>query len=457
MTQLRSSIDAARIRVSESAGCAGLVRDLLERSREPAARSVYTHLDTASVLRRAFEVDARGGALPLSGMPISIKDLFDVAGEVTTAGSKLLRDAPPAERHAPAVARLEAAGAVLVGRTNMSEFAFSGVGINPHHGTPHNPCDAAVHRIPGGSSSGAAVSVALGLAVAGLGSDTGGSLRIPAALCGLVGFKPTQSRVPRAGAFELARTLDTVGAITTSVRDALAIDAVIADAPLGIVPRALPAQTPWTARGLRLAVPRTVFQDDLEPEVARAFDAALRRLRDAGATLVEIHAGEFAEIPKLNSPGGLSPTEAFAVHRAHFDTRRSEFDPRVAQRIELGRKISAADYLAMLDGRRDWIARVQAMLEGFDAFVGPTVPLVAPAVQPLLDSDEAFFRINGLLLRNTFVVNFLDGCAFSLPCHANGELPVGLTVAGPRGSDARVAAVALVVESALSGAELRTG
>jgi aspartyl-tRNA(Asn)/glutamyl-tRNA(Gln) amidotransferase subunit A len=456
MTHVRWSIDATRTRVLEAAGCNGLVRALLERAREPAAQSVYTQLDSSTALQRALEVDTRGAsrahALPLHGMPVSIKDLFDVAGEVTAAGSQMLRDAPAAERHAPAVARLEAAGAVLVGRTNMSEFAFSGVGINPHHGTPRNPCDAALHRIPGGSSSGAAVSVALGLAVAGLGSDTGGSLRIPAALCGLVGFKPTQSRVPRAGAFELARTLDTVGAITTCVRDALAIDAVIADKPLGVVLRELPAQTPRAALGLRLAVPRSVFQDDLEPEVARAFDAALRRLRDAGATLVELNAGEFAEIPKLNSPGGLSATEAYAVHRAHFDTRRSEFDPRVARRIELGRNVSAADYLTMLDARREWMVRVQAMLDGFDAFVGPTVPLVAPAVQPLLDSDETFFRINGLLLRNTFVVNFLDGCAFSLPCQADGALPVGLTVAGPCGSDARVAAVALVVESVLSRA-----
>jgi aspartyl-tRNA(Asn)/glutamyl-tRNA(Gln) amidotransferase subunit A len=423
-------------------GCVPLAYELLERARRPEAAAVYTRLDDAPVMIAAQAADAAPATTTLRGMPVSVKDLFDVAGEVTAAGSRIRRDDPPALRDAPVVARLRAAGAVPVGRTNMSEFAFSGVGINPHHGTPRNPCDERVHRIPGGSSSGAAVSVALGLAVAGLGSDTGGSLRIPAALCGLVGFKPTQARVPRDGAFELSRTLDSIGAITTCVADAIAIDAVIADAPLSVARVEL--------RELRLALPRAVLFDALEPAVAGACDAALRRLRDAGATLVELPLREFAEVAKLNAPGGFSATEAYAVHRTYFDSRRAEFDPRVAQRIEPGRHVSAADYLGLHERRRDWIARVEAALGGFDAFICPTVPIVAPPVHPLVDSDDEFFRVNALLLRNTFLVNYLDGCAFSLPCQAAGELPVGLMAAGTRGRDERVAAAALAIERTLA-------
>jgi aspartyl-tRNA(Asn)/glutamyl-tRNA(Gln) amidotransferase subunit A len=440
-----SSIGAARLRIRRDGGrCEPMLRELIERAHSPAAHAVYTRFDADVVLARARAADAKPVDLPLRGLPVSIKDLFDVEGEVTAAGSVILRAGAPARAHAPVVARLEAAGAVLAGRTNMSEFAFSGVGINPHHGTPRNRCDTTVHRIPGGSSSGAAVSVALGLAVAGLGSDTGGSLRIPAALCGLVGFKPTQSRLPRDGAFELSRTLDSIGAITSRVADAITIDGVLSGAALALQPLSL--------RGLRLAVPQTTVLDALDTEVARAFDAALALLRDAGAALHDVALPEFAEVAKLNAPGGFSATEAYAVHRAYFDGRRAEFDPRVAQRIEPGRHVSAADYLGLHDRRRDWIARVGAALDGFDAFVCPTVPIVAPAVQPLLDSDEAFFRVNALLLRNTFLVNYLDGCAFSLPCHAPGDLPVGLMVAGPWGSDARIASIALAIEQAIERA-----
>ncbi len=382
--------------------------------------------------------------LPLFGLPVSIKDLFDEAGVITAAGSLIRANDPPATRDATAVARLKGAGAVITGRTNMTEFAFSGVGINPHRGTPRNPCDAAVHRIPGGSSSGAAVSVALGLAVAGLGSDTGGSLRIPAALCALVGFKPTQSRVPRDGAFELSRSLDSVGAITNNVADAITLDAVIADEPLHAVPANLSRK--------RFALPQTVLLDSLAPEVSRAYEAALRQLQGAGATLVKIALPELAEVPRLNTPGGIVGTEAYAVHRAYVDERRADFDPRVAARIDLARSVSAADYLQLHDRRRGWITRVEHALQGFDAWLCPTVPITAPALQPLIDSTEEFFRINTLLLRNTSLVNYLDGCAFSLPCHAAGEMPVGLMVASTRGRDQALASIALSIESVISRA-----
>jgi aspartyl-tRNA(Asn)/glutamyl-tRNA(Gln) amidotransferase subunit A len=418
-----------------------LVDQVLEAAAQPAAAHVFTRLyaDGARAAARHADAARKAGIElgPLAGLPVTVKDLYDVAGETTMAGSAVCAGEPPAAHDAAAVARLRTQGAAIVGKTNMTEFAFSGVGINPHHGTPANPADAVTARIPGGSSSGAAVSVALGLAVAGLGSDTGGSIRIPAALCGLVGFKSTQSRVPRTGAFELARSLDTVCAMARSVEDCLVADAAIADTPLAVRRRPL--------QGMRLAVPRTLMFDDIEPAVAQAFERALQALSAAGAHIVDITLAELAEIATVNAPGGFSPVEASGVHRERFATKRDGFDSRVAARIALGTEVRAADYIAMQDRRRDWIGRMERAIEGFDALVCPTVPIVAPPIAALAE-DAAFFKANGLLLRNTFAINLLDGCAFSLPCHAPGELPVGLMLSSVRGDDARLAAVALAAE-----------
>lgn len=422
-----------------------LVSRALAGAASPAAQHVFTRLYADAALAAARHADAALKASvqlpPLAGLPLSIKDLYDVAGETTQAGSIACRDEPPAATDAPVVTRLRQQGAALVGKTNMTEFAFSGVGINPHHGTPRNAADVEVARIPGGSSSGAAVSVALGLAVAGLGSDTGGSIRIPAALNGLVGFKNTQARVPRMGAFELSRTLDTTCAMARCVDDCLLVDAAIADAPLTVRRR--------PAAGLRLAVPQTLVLDGLDTTVARAFERALRRLSEAGVLIEELPLTELAEISRLNAPGGFSSVEAFAVHRQRLATRRADFDARVAARIALGEPVSAADYIGLHDRRREWIARVEGRLQGFDALLCPTVPMVAPPIAELEASDDAFFRANGLLLRNTFAINYLDGCAFSLPCHAPDELPVGLMLSSVHGDDARLAAVALAVEATL--------
>jgi aspartyl-tRNA(Asn)/glutamyl-tRNA(Gln) amidotransferase subunit A len=429
-----------------------LVSACLARCQDSAAEHVFTLPLAAQALAAARAADAarQAGAplSPLAGLPVTIKDLFDVAGVPTWAGAALRRDAPtpPATEDAPVVARLRGAGAALLGKTAMSEFAFSGVGVNPHLGTPRNGADAAVARIPGGSSSGAAVSVALGLAVAGLGSDTGGSVRIPAALNGLVGFKPTQSRVPLDGAFPLAPSLDTVGAITRCVADALLIDGILAGGALAVAERPL--------AGRRLALPQTLVLEQLEGPVAKAFEQALACLSRAGAQIVPLALPELADISAINSPGGLSPIEAYAIHREAFHQHPERFDPRVATRIALGATVSAADYLRLLAQRRAWIARTEQALQGFDALVCPTVPLQAPAIQPLLHDDAAFFRTNGLLLRNTFAINFLDGCAFSLPCQGEGELPVGLMLGAPRGHDAVLASVALAAERALSEAGL---
>ena len=427
-----------------------LIQRLLAEADDSAAAHVFTARfddDALAAARHADAALARGEALPpLAGLPVTVKDLYDIAGRTTMAGSVLRAGRPAAAQDAVAVARLRAAGAAITGLTNMSEFAFSGVGINPHHGTPRNPCDAAVARIPGGSSSGAAVSVALGLAVAGLGSDTGGSIRIPAALCGLVGFKNTQRRTPLEGAFPLSFTLDTVCAMARSVADCLVVDGVLSGAPLQV-------PVPLRLRGLagtRLALPQTLMLDALQPAVAKAFERALSRLSAAGAQIVPLPLRELAEIAQINAPGGFSAVEAWTTHRHDMQTQRERFDPRVAQRVALGEGVSAADYITMVQRRQDWIQRVQRQLAGFDALISPTVPIVAPPVAPLLHSDEAFFKANSLLLRNTFVINFLDGCSCTLPCHAAGELPVGLMLSAPGGHDAALSGLALAVESLLN-------
>jgi len=434
----------ARLRAGETTREQWL-RQAQARADDSAAAHVFTRRYDAAALASARAADAlaaQGVALhPLAGLPVTIKDLYDVAGETTLAGSTVCEGEPPAREDAPAVARLRAAGAAITGKTNMTEFAFSGVGINPHHGTPRNPADAALARIPGGSSSGAAVSVALGLAVAALGSDTGGSIRIPAALCGLTGFKSTQRRTPRAGALELSRTLDTVCAMARGVADCLTVDAVLAGAPLVVRQRPL--------AGLRLAVPRTLMFDGIDAAVARAFERACSRLSAAGALIEDIAFAELSEIATRNAPGGFSATEAYAVHHERLARDAAAFDRRVAARIALGEKVSAQQYLRLHDARREWIASARAILAPYDALLCPTVPLVAPPLAELEASDEAFFKVNGLLLRNTFAINYLDGCAFTLPCHVPGELPVGLMLASTAGDDARLAAAALAVEAVL--------
>jgi len=422
-----------------------LIDQCLDGAKDANAAHVFTktYPDSArAVARQADSLMKAGVSLPrLAGLPITIKDLYDVSGEVTTSGSIVRRDKKPAKADAQIVDRIRRAGMAIVGKTNMSEFAFSGVGINPHYGTPQNPCDPINHRIPGGSSSGAAVSVALGLSVAAIGSDTGGSIRIPAALNGLVGFKSTMSRVPTHGAIELARSLDTVCAMTKSVSDCLSIDAVLSGAHLDVKARAV--------KGARFVVSKTLMQDDLETPVAKAFERTLKLLSKEGAIIKELDLKEFAEVAQLNVPGGLSPIESYAACKEYVDNASHQMDHRVVQRMVMGKGVSAADYIRLLDARQDWIARTGHILGGFDALLSPTVPMQAPQTQPLLDSDDEFFRVNKLLLRNTFAINFLDGCAYSIPMQTADELPIGLMLSACAGADARLSEVALGVEWSL--------
>jgi aspartyl-tRNA(Asn)/glutamyl-tRNA(Gln) amidotransferase subunit A len=286
------------------------------------------------------------------------------------------------------------------------------------------------------------VSVAVGAAWAALGSDTGGSIRIPAALQGLVGFKNTARLTPTEGCIPLSTTLDTACAITLSVRDAVLLHEVLAARRVSVDRRALAS---W-----RLALPRTVMLDALEQPVAQAFERALEVLRAAGATIEPIELPLLADAAQLQRGGGIPAAESWAWHRRRLAQRQAQYDPRVALRIRRGESMSAADYIEILTERRLWIERMKLALAGYDALLSPTVPVVAPPLAPLLASDEAFFAANVLLLRNPSIVNLLDGCAISLPCHRAGDWPVGLMAWGPAMSDDRVLSIALALEAALA-------
>ena len=420
-------------------------RTEMERAIDISRSAVCQHVFTRTMFDEALQsASTSDPASRLAGLAFTAKDLFDVEGQATPAGSAVLAHAPAAKADSPAVARLRAAGGVLTGRTNMTEFAFSGVGVNPHHGTPANASDPAVPRIPGGSSSGAAVSVASGAAFIGLGSDTGGSIRIPAALNGIVGFKNTARLTPTAGALPLSTTLDTACAMTRSVRDAITAHEILA------ARRVTAGNAPLAA--YRLAVVKNVFFDGIEPAVANAFERSLKMLRAAGARIVEIELPELAELGAINATGGFSAAESYAWHRLLLERSGAGYDPRVAQRILRGATMKAHEYIDLINARRDWIARVEAVLAPFDAVLSPTVPITAPSiasVAPGAERDEEFFRVNALLLRNPSIVNMLDGCAISLPCQAPGELPVGLMLWHAALHDDAVLAVALQTERAL--------
>jgi len=377
---------------------------------------------------------------PIDGLPVSLKDLFDVAGDVTRAGSKVL--AIEARQDAGAVARLRAAGAIFVGRTNMVEFAFGGVGLNPHYGTPRNPWDRRSARVPGGSSSGAAVAQAEGMCAMALGSDTRGSIRQPAALCGVVGFKPTARRVPRDGAFPLSYTLDSIGPLANSVACCAAYDAVLA-AESGAL-AALPA------KGLRLLLPRSMAIEDLDAEVGDAFERALRKLAAAGAQVTEMPVPAFDRQDEYFKGGGIAGAEVVHVHKP-YAARFKEYDPRVGKRVAMGSTLSAADYVELLQLRAAFIREIEALAAPYDAIVMPTTPCVAPTIAETEAGDEAYFRWNFRIMRNTGLINFLDGCAVTLPCHERGAAPVGFMVCGTALTDRRILAVAGAVERALSG------
>src|SRR5712672_2809725 len=425
-----------------------LVEECLARIGDPAGEGqrAFIHVDKDAALNAADAMDrlrkAHAAPSPFAGIPVSIKDLFDIKGQVTRAGSRALEeDCTPAEADAPVVARLRRAGFIVIGRTNMTEFAYSGIGINPHYGTPKSVWNRKVGHVPGGSSSGAAVSVADGMAHGALGTDTGGSCRIPAAFNGIVGFKPTQHRVPLDGGVPLSFTLDSFGPLARTAHCCAVLDAVLANEPV------LPLQ-PRSIKGMRLAVPTTVALDELEDAVAKTFERALETLSRQGALIERIVVPEFLDVASMGAKGGFAAAESYAWHRYLIVSKGNVYDPRVAMRILRGEAISAADYIDLLEMRKSLIARSTVRLAPYDALVLPTTANTPPRIADLAD-DKAFTAANLLALRNCTLINMSDGCAISLPCHREGEVPVGLMLAAAGGSDRRIFELAAAMEAVI--------
>jgi aspartyl-tRNA(Asn)/glutamyl-tRNA(Gln) amidotransferase subunit A len=424
-----------------------LVDACLARIADPSGEGAraFIHVDAEAAIEAAEAMDrlreVKAAPSPFAGIPVSIKDLFDIKGQVTRAGSRALEDSAPADADAPVVARLRRAGFIVIGRTNMTEFAYSGIGINPHYGTPKGAWRRSVGHVPGGSSSGAAVSVADGMAHGALGTDTGGSCRIPAAYNGIVGFKPTQRRIPLDGGVPLSFTLDSFGPIARTTQCCTVLDAVLADEP--IVPL-----RPRPIKGMRLAVPTTVALDELDEEVARAFERALETLSRQGALIERIAVPEFLDVAVMNTKGGFAAAESYAWHRYLIVGCGDVYDPRVSMRILRGESISAADYIDLLTARKSLIERAAVRLAPYDALVLPTTANTPPRIADLAD-DKAFAKANLLSLRNCTLINMIDGCAISLPCHRESEVPVGLMLAASGGADRRIFELAAAMEDVI--------
>lgn len=426
-----------------------LVEEALARIGDPAGEGARAFMvvqaDQARANADAMDALRQAGRppSPFAGIPISIKDLYDEAGQVTRGGSVALNGAAPASATAPSVARLQRAGFVVLGRTTMVEFAFSGLGVNPHYGTPRSPWDRATGRLPGGSSSGAAVATADGMGFAGLGSDTGGSCRIPAALCGIVGWKPTAKRVTLEGTLPLSFSLDSLGPLARSVECCAIVDGFMAGAEAA-APIARMGVT-----GLRLGVLQGYVTENWDAGVTAAFERALSALSAAGARITTLEVPELADIPKAHARGTFAASEAYAWHRDLIEREGHRYDPRILGRIRNGAKMTAADYILLMQERARIIAAFARATAGFDAVVMPTCPLIPPAIAEVEDEAE-YGRINMLLLRNTTVGNFLDRCGISIPCHRPGEAPVGFMLMGEHMGDAKLFSVARAVEAALA-------
>lgn len=412
------------------------------QSEETAKAFTTVFEQTAREEAAAADQRARAGTLrgPLDGRIVSVKALFDVAGTVTSAGSKVLRDRSPATDDAIVIKRLRKPGAVILGKTQMTEFAFSALGTNPHDGTPGNPRDR--RRVPGGSSSGAVVSIAEGIADIAIGSDTGGSIRIPAALSGTVGFKPTRGRVPTWGAFSLSSSLDTVGPIAASVTDCAAADAVLSGEPIALLPKA-------TEDKFRLIVARGRLFEHCEPEVVDAFEAALRRLESRGICIVE---GSIApaldDIAAIDRIGTFPSIEVGATLRDLGIGNLNEVDPKTRTRIEAGAGVSAVDYVRMVRLRQAAVRSFERSIAENEVFILPTTPIRAPLLSSVAD-NVAFHEFNGLVLRNPRIANMLDCPSLSLPIPVDG-LPIGFMLLGRRKADRTLLRIASCVEKALN-------
>jgi aspartyl-tRNA(Asn)/glutamyl-tRNA(Gln) amidotransferase subunit A len=421
-----------------------LVDACLARIADPQGEGAraFLHVDAEAAIEAAEAMDRlrqiNAAPSPFAGIPVSIKDLFDIKGQVTRAGSRALEDSAPADADAPVVARLRRAGFVVIGRTNMTEFAYSGIGINPHFGTPKSAWQRSTGHVPGGSSSGAAVSIVDGMAHGALGTDTGGSCRIPAAFNGIVGFKPTQRRVPLDGGVPLSFTLDSFGPIARTVACCAVLDAVLAN-------EAVTPLQPRPIKGMRLAVPTTVALDELEDAVAQTFERALEKLSREGALIERIAVPEFLDVAPMSAKGGFAAAESYAWHRYLIAAKGDIYDPRVASRIMRGESQSAADYIDLINARKSLIARTEKRMAPYDALILPTTANTPPRIADMAD-DKTFTKSNLLALRNCTLINMIDGCAISLPAHREGDVPVGLMLAAAGGADRQIFELAAGME-----------
>ena len=428
---------AARIRTGELSPVA-LTEQLLERIEALDGRLhafIAPTRGRALAQAHAAEAGLRAGQDlgPLHGIPFAVKDLYDVAGLPTTAGTRLLAD-NVAREDCTAVRRLAAAGMVLLGKTHTVQFAFGGVGINHDHGTPHNPWHATAH-VPGGSSSGSAVAVAAGLAPVALGTDTGGSVRIPAALCGTVGLKTTVGRIGRAGVYPLSWTLDSVGPLTRSVEDAALVYQALHgpdladETTIGIPPHDALADLRRGVRGLRIAFGETVFFDGVSPDVERHVREAGKVFRSLGARVESIAVPEAAEAFGEQRRALFVAAEACSVNGRLLDEHFADLDPVVAHRMAAGRGLSACDYFTV---RRQWASlrhRIRRTLADVDALLVPATMVPARSVSLVDATAGTYAEHNAQYLRNTSLGNVLDLCAVCLPCGFTDDgLPVGLMI-----------------------------
>jgi aspartyl-tRNA(Asn)/glutamyl-tRNA(Gln) amidotransferase subunit A len=426
----RERLEAALARIDDPKG---------EGSR--ACLTVYREQSKSAA--EAADARAKSGISigPLDGAIVTIKDLFDVAGEVTRAGSKVLaEEGKPAAADAPVVRRLRAAGATIVAKTNMSEFAYSGIGANPHFGTPGNPADR--NRVPGGSSSGAVVAAADGMCEIAIGTDTGGSCRIPAALCGIVGYKPSRQRVPTTGAFPLSYSIDSIGPIARSVDACAKADAVMSGEDYV-------ALEPVSLAGLRVGIAQGAPLESLDATVTKNFSGALSLLDKARASISEEKLSLLDDMAQVNSKGGVQPAEAFSIHRELLARRADAIDPNIRARLERARNISAADYIDTVRARARLIERMDARLADLDVLALPTTPVVAPTLDEVAAPDD-FARKNAMVLRNTVIANFFDLCAISVPMPGEGGLPTGIMLVARNGLDRRLFRIAAALERLFS-------
>ncbi|PHS08468.1 MAG: amidase [Blastopirellula sp.] len=446
---IQNIIDLSRKLESKKVTSESLVRDVFDQIDAPEKQGdlAFLSLYRERALAEATLVDQareKGLSLPkFAGIPIAVKDLFDVRGEVTRAGSRVLDHMEPAVQDAEVVRNLRLAGFIVVGKNNMTEFAYSGLGINDHFGTPLNPYDKINDRVPGGSSSGAAVSVAEEMVPAAIGTDTGGSCRIPAAFCNVVGFKPSSNRVSKTGCVPLSKTLDCIGAFATSVSCCSVIDSVLSGG-IGEDVESRPEG------GLRLGVLEGYVTENLDETVASAYQEALTRLSHRGVRLTPITINELAELPNINSKGGFVGSEAYAWHKELLETRGEFYDPWVRARFSAGESQTAADYILLGEHRSRIRAAVSEKHSLFDAFVLPTVQIVPPKLSDL-EAPEASNPTNLLCLRNTAVGNFLDCPAISIPCQDANSLPVGLMLMGQTGDDRSLLSIARGLEQIIRG------